>query len=117
MSTDAFYPVSTTFALSVTTSSQALAPVISPAPSAADIVQGGFEYRFTAIGSHNIFVAIADPDASAPTATIPASGANSNGVMIPANTTVTLKLVYGSKLAVVAPTNGSTIYVCIGRGV
>ena len=117
MSIDAFYPVSDTFALSVTTSSQPLSPAISPAPSAADIMQGGFEYRFTNVGTQPVFIADASPDESAPTAVYPLTGVNQNGALILPNTTVTLKLVYGTKLAVIATATGSTIYVCIGRGI
>ena len=32
-------------------------------------------------------------------------------------TTVTLKLVYGTQLAVISTGAGSTIHVCIGRGI
>lgn len=116
MAFDAFFPISNTFTLDVTTSSQALAPVIAPVPAAADIQTGGFEYRFTVIGTQPVFLADVEPGATAPTATFPLTGANQNGVVLLPNTTTTLKFVYGTQLAVIAPATGSTIHVCIGRG-
>lgn len=117
MANEAFFPISNTFALDVTAASQALLPVIAPVPPAPDIVTGGYEYRFTVIGTQPVFIAQADPAASAPTAVIPTTGTNQPGVWITAGSTVTLKFVYGTKLAVIAPATGSTIHVCIGRGI
>lgn len=117
MANEAFFPISNTFSLDVTAASQAISPVITPTPVAADIVTGGYEYRFSNIGTQPVFLADAEPGASAPTAVFPLSGANQNGVVITAGSTVTLKLVYGTQLAVIAPATGSTIHVCIGRGV
>jgi len=117
MANEAFFPISNTFTLDVTTASQALTPVISPVPPAPDIITGGYEYRFTVIGTQPVFITDADPDAAAPTAVFPLTGANQNGVVLLPNTAITLKFVYGTKLAVIAPATGSTIHVCIGRGV
>ena len=117
MANEAFFPISNTFTLDVTAASQALTPVISPVPSSPDIVTGGYEYRFSNVGTQSVFIAQADPSSTAPTAVFPLTGANQNGVLITAGSTVTLKLVYGTKLAVIAPATGSTIHVCIGRGV
>jgi hypothetical protein len=117
MAYDAFFPISNTFALDVTTSSQALSPTISPVPLAPDIQNGGFEYRFANVGTQTVWLAQADPAAANPTATVVATGNNLPSMPILANTVATMKFVYGTKLAVIAPAVGSTIYVTIGRGI
>jgi hypothetical protein len=117
MATEAFYPVSNSYALDVTTTSQALVPVISPVPSGPDIATGGFEYRFTVVGTQPVFISDAYPDEAAPTAVYPTTGTNQNGVLVLPGTIATFKFVYGTKLSVIAPATGSTIHVCIGRGI
>ena len=117
MANEAFFPISHTFTLDVLTTSQALAPVITPAPSNADIETGGYGYRFAVVGTVPVFLADVEPSAAAPTAVFPLTGANQNGVILLPGSVVTLKFVYGTKLAVIAAATGSTVHVCIGRGV
>lgn len=113
-----FTPLSNTFARAVTTASTAVAPLLSPAPSAAQAsVLGEMDYRVTVVGTQAVYIAYAAAGATAPTAAIPADGANGNGIMIEGTMSYTIRLPYGAQFAVIAPAVGSTIYICIGAGV
>ena len=117
MANEAFFPISHTFSLDVLTTSATISPVISPVPPRADIETGGYEYRFTNIGTQPVFVANSPPGAGVPVAVYPTTGGNQHGVLILPGSVITLKFVYGTQLAVIAAATGSTIHVCIGRGV
>jgi len=114
----AFQPQSATFARTVTAASQAVSPVLSPAPSAAQAaLLSGVDYRFTVVGTQAVWIAWALPGATAPTAAIPADGASGQGIMIEGTMSYTLSFPYGTQFAVIAAATGSTVYVTIGSGV
>lgn len=119
MSNQAFTPISNTFARAVTAASQAVGPVvISPAPSAAQAaLLSAVDYRFTVVGTQAVWIAYALPGATAPTAAIPADGANAQGFMIEGTMSYTAAFPYGTQFAVIAAAIGSTIYVTAGSGV
>lgn len=117
-SNQAFNPISNTFARTVTAASQAIVPAISPAPSAAQAsVLGNVDYRITVVGTQAVWFAFASPTAAAPTAAIPADGANAYGIIIEGAMSYTLSLPYGTQIACIAPAGGSSAYVTIGSGV
>ena len=78
---------------------------------------GEVDYRFTVVGTQSVYISYSASGAAAPTAAIPADGANGNGIMIEGTMSYTLRLPYGAQFAVIAAAVGSTVYVCIGAGV
>ena len=118
MSTLSFTPYSNLFRRTVTAASQAVPqPVVQSPPTAIAPFEQALDYRFTNIGTQAIFIANSLPGAAAPTAAIPADGANGNVIIIEPNSSRTFVYPYGTQFAVIAPAVGSDLYVSIGDGI
>jgi hypothetical protein len=118
MSNMSYSPYGNTFCRVVTAASQAVPlPTASPAPTAIAPLMLELDYRFTNIGTQAVFIATAGPGAAAPTATIPADGANAAVLIVEAGTTRTFSFAYGTQFAAIAAATGSTLYVSLGDGV
>ena len=118
MSNNTFIPQSNLFARTVTVASQAISPVlIAPPPVFGNNqVPVTLDHRFRNTGSVDVFIAWADPGATAPIATIPGDGANAKVLVIEANSTRTFQFAYLTQFAVIASGAGSTLYCQIGSG-
>ena len=114
----AFTPQSPTFARTVTVASTTVVPAFSPAPSAAQVsILGAVDYRFVVIGTQAVWLAYALPGSAAPTAAIPADGAEGTGIMLEPSSSHTLAFPYGTQFAAIAASVGSSIYATVGAGV
>ena len=102
-----FNAMSNTFRRTVTAASQAIP---QPVLNAANLTgvgpvgtffapPGVYDYRFTNVGTQAVFVTTSAPGATAPTAAIPADGANGLGFIVDPNTTRTFGFQYGTQFA------------------
>lgn len=122
MSNQPFHPAGNkTYARAVTAASTVVTPASivvpnSTSPLDAGIAGATFDYRFTVVGTVPVFLAFAAASAAAPTAAIPADGANGFGLPVEAGQTRTFSLPYGTQVAAIASGVGSSVYVTIGTG-
>ena len=118
MSQLSFTPYSNLFRRTVTAASQAVPlPVLQTLPTAIFPPVQAYDYRFSNVGLQPIFIATSAPGAAAPTAVIPADGANNASYLIEPNSTRTFVFPYGTQFAAIAPAIGSDLYVSIGDGI
>jgi hypothetical protein len=116
MSNNTFSPQGQTFALAVTTASQAFTPTLSSVPSSVAPLEVVVDYRFSNVGTQAVWIQTALAGATAPTAVIPVAGTPQTGILINAGETRTFAFAYGTQFAVIAGATGSTLYGCIGNG-
>ena len=116
MSIGTFNPLSLSYAIAVTTASQAINPALINPPNAVAPLVADIDYRFTVVGTQPVFVAISAPGATAPTAVMPVAGTPQSGLVVAAGDTRAMSLPYGTQFAVIAANAGSTLYYCAGNG-
>jgi hypothetical protein len=113
MTTEAFNPLTTTYARDVTATSQVINAAVTPPSGYANTME---QYMFTVIGSQPVFIT-SGPAGSTPVAVIPATGASGLGIPILPNSQTIMSFASGTVISCIAAAVGSTIYMTPGAGV